>query len=173
MLTAFARYADGKISRETTPEALTRALMDPQARLWLDMENPSNEELALLEKVFKFHPLAIEDSTHRAQRPKLESYAHVADACGQGYYYMVIHGPDVETFREHLRTRELDLFFSERYLVTVHEEPMQSINEVRARVEAEASTILERGIDVLLHNLLDHLVDAYIPILDFLGEELD
>jgi magnesium transporter len=173
MLTAFARLGDKQISRETTPEALTRALLDPQARLWLDMENPTPEELSLLEKVFHFHPLAIEDSTHRAQRPKLESYAHVEDACGHGYYYMVIHGPDVETFREQLRTRELDLFFSDRYLITVHEEPMAGVKAVRDLASAHPSRVLEGGIDMLLHNILDHLVDAYIPILDHLEEELD
>jgi magnesium transporter len=173
MLTAFARLGDGKISRETTQAALTRALLDPQARLWLDMENPTPEELSLLGSVFKFHPLAIEDATHRAQRPKLESYSHVEDACGHGYYYMVIHGPDVETFRDRLRTRELDMFFSERYLVTVHEEPMAGVKSVRDLANNDPARNLEGGIDMLLHNILDHLIDAYIPILDFLEEELD
>ena len=173
MLTAFARFADGKISRETTPEALTRALMDPQARLWLDMENPTPEELAYLEKVFHFHPLAIEDATHRAQRPKLENYTQVADVCQHGYYYMVIHGPDLETFKEHLQTKELDTFFSDRYLVTVHEHRMKSIEEVRDRAGADAGTMLENGIDWILYLILDHLVDTYLPILDNLEEELD
>ena len=173
MLTAFARFADGKISRETTPEALNRALMDPQARLWLDMENPTPDELAYLEKVFHFHPLAIEDATHRAQRPKLENYMQVADVCQHGYYYMVIHGPDLESFKEHLQTKELDCFFSDRYLVTCHEKRMKSIEEVRDRAGSDASTMLEKGIDWILYLILDHLVDTYIPILDNLEEELD
>src|SRR5258706_378602 len=104
MLTAFARFGDGKISRDTSPQALSAALADPQARLWLDMENPSAEELSLLDTVFHFHPLAIEDATHRAQRPKLEDYTQIADVCQHGYYYMVIHGPDLVTFiRENAR----------------------------------------------------------------------
>jgi magnesium transporter len=173
MLTAYARFANGNISRETSAEALTKALMDPEARLWLDMENPGAEELSLLDKVFHFHPLAIEDATHRAQRPKLENYTQVADVCQHGYYYMVIHGPDAETFKEHLQTKELDIFFSERYLVTVHEKPMQSVLEVRKRAQADAGTMLERGIDWLLYNILDHLVDSYMPILDYLEQELD
>jgi magnesium transporter len=173
MLTAFARFADGKISRETTPEALSAALADPQARLWLDMEDPNAEELSLLDKVFHFHPLAIEDATHRAQRPKLEDYTQVSDVCGQGYFYMVIHGPDLETFKQHLQTKELDCFFSDRYLVTCHEKRMKSIEEVRDRAAADAGTMLEKGVDWLLYLILDHLVDTYIPILDNLEEELD
>ena len=41
------------------------------------------------------------------------------------------------------------------------------------RAVADAGTMLERGIDWLLYNILDHLVDTYIPILDNLEEELD
>ena len=173
MLTAFARFGDGKISRETSAEALSKVLCDPQARLWLDIENPSAEELAYLDTVFHFHELAIEDATHRAQRPKLEDYTQVSDVCQHGYYYMVIQGPDLESFKEYLQTKELDTFFSDRYLVTVHEKRMKSIEEVRERAAADANTIMERGIDWLLYNILDHLVDTYIPILDNLEEELD
>ena len=173
MLTAFARFADGKISRETSAGALSRVLLDPAARLWLDMENPTPEELAYLETVFHFHPLAIEDATHRAQRPKLENYTQVADVCQHGYYYMVIHGPDLETFKEHLQTKELDTFFSDRYLVTVHEHRMKSIEEVRGRAGTDAGVMLEKGIDWILYLIMDHLVDTYLPILDNLEEELD
>src|SRR5256885_17183028 len=120
MLTAFARFGDGRISRETTAEALSAALLDPQARLWLDMENPTAEELAYLDTVFHFHPLAIEDATHRAQRAKLEDYTQVSVVCQHGYYYLVIHGPDLGWFKAHLATKDLDIFFSDRYLVTVH-----------------------------------------------------
>src|SRR2546421_1279081 len=157
MLRAFARFADGKTSRETDPAALSRALSEADALLWLDMENPSTEELKLLETVFRFHPLAIEDATHRAQRPKLENYTHVDDACKHGYYYMVIHGPDAETFKEHLQTKELDIFFSDRYLVSVHEKPMMSVKEAAERVGADTAAMFERGIDWLLDYILDHL----------------
>ena len=66
-----------------------------------------------------------------SQRPKIESYNHVGDACQQGYFYMVFHGPDLETFREKLQTKELDMFVSERYLVTIHDEPMDCIDDRR------------------------------------------
>jgi magnesium transporter len=85
---------------------------------------------------------------------------------------MVIQGPDLETFKQHLQTKELDSFFSDRYLVTVHEKRMKSIDEVRERAAGDA-TMMEHGIDWILYLILDHLVDTYIPILDNLEEELD
>src|SRR5206468_7719269 len=102
-----------------------------------------------------------------------ESYQHTGDSCKQGYFYMVIHGPDLQTFREKLRTKELDMFVSERYLLTIHEEEMKSVGEVMGRAKADPRVVLEPGIDMLLHSILDHLVDHYTPILDYLGDELD
>jgi magnesium transporter len=173
MLTAFIQFGDGRISTETDAATLTAAVRDPKAVFWLDMCKPDDEEFSLLDEVFGFHPLAIEDSIQYSQRPKIESYNHVGDACRQGYFYMVIHGPDLETFREKLRTKELDVFMSDRYLITIHEEPMRSIAEVMPRAVAAPKIVLEQGIDMLLHNVLDHLVDHYTPILDHFQDELD
>ena len=173
MLRAFIKHADGRVSRETSTEALAAALRDADATFWLDMLKPTDEEYALLDEVFGFHPLAIEDTLNYMQRPKIESYNHVGDACTQGYFYMVFHGPDLETFKQNLRTKELDLFVSEHYLVTVHEEVMTSVEAVVTRAEADPGRALDRGTDVLLHNIIDHLVDHYQPILDYLQEALD
>jgi magnesium transporter len=173
MLNAFILFADGRTSTDASAESLSAALRDPQSRFWLDMERPTEEEFALLDDVFGFHPLAIEDSIQYTQRPKIESYNHVGDACRQGYFFVVIHGPDTETIQKQLRTRELDMFVSERYLITIHEEAMKSVTDLIARARADARLVLEDGIDLLLHNILDKLVDNYQPILDYLEQTLD
>lgn len=173
MITAFIQFGDKRVSRDADLKTLTAALRDPGAVFWVDMERPTDEEIALLDDVFGFHPLAIEDTIQYSQRPKIESYNHVGDALQQGYFFMVMHGPDQETFKEHLRTKEMDMFVSERYLVTVHEEPMRSLAEVKARAETDPRIVLEPGIDLLLHSILDHLVDHYRPILDDVGADLD
>ena len=173
MLTAYIQFADGRTTREGDPATLAAALRDTGARFWVDMEKPTDEEISLLDDVFGFHPLAIEDTIQYSQRPKIESYNHVGDALKQGYFYMVFHGPDPETFREQLRTKELDLFVSERYLITIHEETMQAVTDVRNRAKADARVVLDPGIDMLLHSILDHIVDNYRPILDYLEVTLD
>lgn len=173
MITAYILFGDGRTSTSTEPQDLATALRDPKARFWVDMDRPTDEEIAILDEVFGFHPLAIEDTIQYSQRPKIESYNHIGDVCQQGYFFMVIHGPDQETFRERLRTKELDLFVSERYLVTIHEETMRSIVVVKERTKVDMQNILGRGIDMLLHSILDHIVDNYQPILDYLEVALD
>jgi Mg2+ and Co2+ transporter CorA len=64
------------------------------------MNEPTDADTACSTTFSAFHPLAIEDVIGHVQRPKIESYNHTGDACKQGYFYMVIHGPDVATFKE-------------------------------------------------------------------------
>jgi magnesium transporter len=173
MLTAFIEFGDGTVSTDADEATLLRAMRDHKSVFWLDMSKPTDEELFLLDEVFGFHPLAIEDSIQYSQRPKIENYRHTGEVCNESYFYMVIHGPDLETFRENLRTKELDMFVSARYLVTIHEEEHRSIREIRSRAATDPALVLDGGIDMLLHNILDLLVDNYTPILDYLQEELD
>src|SRR2546421_3116824 len=104
MVRAFIRRGDGSISQDAQPDSLRAALRADQAVMWVDMQNATEEELSLLDDVFAFHPLAIEDSIKYSQRPKIESYRHAGSEGTpqqqQGYFYMVIHGPDVHTFRQ-------------------------------------------------------------------------
>ena len=172
MLKAFIRWNDGTITRETDAATLHRALNEG-AVLWLDMHCPSDDEVELLAEVFHFHPLAIEDSLKHSQRPKIEDYTRPDPACPYKYFYMVIHGPDLETFREQLRTKELDVFMSDRFLVTHHDEEFKSVSEVLARTEQDPRLMLEQGLDMLLYHILDKITDFYQPILDYLGEALD
>src|SRR2546421_4895708 len=89
MLRVFIKRSDGSISKDSSTESLSAAVRDRQTVFWLDMLKPTDEEYALLDEVFGFHPLAIEDSIQYTQRPKIESYQHVGDACNVGYFYMV------------------------------------------------------------------------------------
>jgi magnesium transporter len=173
MVTAFIKFGDGSVSTQSDPATLLRAIRDPQATFWVDMKKPTDEEYALLDDVFGFHPLAIEDSIKYSQRPKIESYEHTGDTCKQGYFYMVIHGPDLGSFREKLQTKELDIFASERFLLTIHEEQMTSIQDSLERAAKDPRLVLDPGIDFLLYHILDLLVDNYTPILDYLQEEID
>lgn len=173
MLTAFIRFGDGSVVQDASPAALNRALRDPKAVFWLDICKPSDEEYAILDDVFGFHPLAIEDTMVYSQRPKIESYNHIGDANKQGYFYMVIHGPDLSQFKENLRTKELDMFVSQGYLVTIHDDAIKSIDNLLARAKMDARVVLENGVDMLLHSILDHLVDNYVPILDYFQDALN
>src|SRR5688500_6957848 len=172
-VSAFIKFGTGRVSEDASLHNLAAALRDPGAVMWIDIEKPEDEDYAILDEVFGFHPLAIEDSINRSQRPKIESYNHVGDACQQGYFYMVIHGAEMPKGAEKLKTEELDMFVSERYLLTIHDEPMTALAPLIVRAEGDPRLVLDPGIDLLLHHVLDRLVDKYQPILDDLQDALD
>jgi len=174
MLTAFVKFGDGHTMRCTDSADLSTAYNDPSAQFWLDLSGPTETEYALLKDLFGFHPLAVEDAIHEVQRPKLESYALVGDKLKTDYFFLVIHGPDLDPDPNNLfHTTELDIFFSQRYLVTVHDDPMAAVSEMFARVQTLHESKLTLDIDILLYELLDRLMDKYVPIIDDFQELLD
>lgn len=174
MLHAFVRHGDGQVVHATEPDQIAAAFHDPSAQFWVDLCTPVEAEYALLKDLFGFHPLAIEDVVHEVQRPKLESYAMVGDSLKAEYFFMVIHGPDLDPDPDRLfQTTELDIFIAERYLITIHEDPMSSVHEMIARVQSDPEARLRWGTDILLYELIDRLVDKYRPILDDFQELLD
>jgi magnesium transporter len=174
MLTVFVKFGDGHTMRATDPADLSTAFYDPSAQFWADLSGPTEAEYALLKDLFGFHPLAVEDAIQEVQRPKLESYAMVGDKLKTDYFFLVIHGPDLAPDSEHLfQTTELDIFFSQRYLVTVHDDPMAAVSEMFARVQTYCEGKMPLEVDIVLYELLDRLVDKYVPILDDFQELLD
>ena len=174
MIHAFILYGDGTICTTCNHETLGRAKLDDKARLWVDLDQPDDAEFKLLADVFHFHPLAIEDTTgEHDQRAKLERY-NAADIQQHkaGYFFMVFHAPDLEV-KDKLATKELDLFIGERFLVTVHKKRILAVEGNVAKVGKDPKAAIEAGLDLLLHQILDQIVDAYFPILDKLQERID
>jgi magnesium transporter len=128
---------------------------------WLDLHEPAPEELRLLAQVLRFHPLAVEDSEHFGQRPKLEDYDDVV--------FLVLYGAAPEPDED--RLVELHLFASERFLVTVRKDESPACDGLRDRY-AESGFPPERPI-VLLYRLIDALVDSFFPALADVDEALE
>ena len=155
-------FSEGKlVGRDLELEALRLVQNDKGLVLWVDLENPTDQEVKdILEGVFHFHPLAIEDCLTPSPLPKIEDY--------DDYLFMVTHAVDF-TQENKFATTELDLFLGKEFLVTFHRTPLKSVQTALERVGKSTA----RGPDRLAHTLLDHLVDNYQPIMDQLRTELE
>ncbi len=143
----------------TSLEEAGRAKKEPGTLLWLDLLNPSDEELVRLGETFQLHPLAIEDASHEHQRPKVDEYEH--------FYLVVFYAAQFDAEKQQLAIQEIDMFLGKNYLITVHEQPLAQLDEVEQRWKRNAKQ-LEWGVGVLLYSLLDTLVDHYFPAVDAL-----
>ena len=103
-------------SRENVEKLLAR-----DAFFWIDVDQPVEDDFAVLREVFKFHPLAVEDAEQFDQRAKIEEY--------DDFVFLVVYGarPDDD------RLVEVHCFYSEKFLVTVHRDEAPAFSEVRKR----------------------------------------
>jgi magnesium transporter len=126
---------------------------------WLDLDQPDAEDFQVLRDVFKFHPLAIEDSEHFGQRAKIDSYDDFA--------FLVLYGasPDEDSLVE------VHCFYSERSLVTVHRDEAPAFNEVRDRFAKRGKPIEHPP--QLLYQIVEALVDSFFPLLADFDDRID
>ena len=133
--------------------------------MWVDLETPTAAELKLLEDPFAFHPLAIEDCLTPEHQPKIEDFGP--------NLFLIFRGIDFNPPVGDFQTIKLAAFLGPNFLVTYHRLPMRSIGAVREKYDHDESGQLFRGVDYLLYEILDHLIEFYFPILEAVEGEIE
>jgi magnesium transporter len=144
---------------------------------WLDLDAPTEAEVAILDDIFHFHPLALEDLRRKGQRPKLEDFGD--------YMFLVYYGatapeggappsPDAPAEAgpeggERIHLEEVHAFISGGYLVTVHDGACEALDEVRERLDKQAP----RSEQFVVYRVLDALTDTFFPLLEDLEDRLE
>ncbi len=147
-------------------------LTDTNLFLWVDLEAPTPEETKyVLEDVFHFHPLSIEDCVTASPSPKVDEYSPKEQDRFTPYLFIVIHAVDYSRKDGVFATSELDFFLGRNFLVTYHTGPLRSVAQTEERA-VKATTNIARAPDRVAHTLLDSIVDNYKPALDELSLEI-
>ncbi|MCX6895690.1 MAG: magnesium/cobalt transporter CorA [Verrucomicrobia bacterium] len=173
MLRSFAFTTQGRLHTKDIEMFLMPTLLaDTSLFLWVDLENPTPEETkAVLEDVFHFHPLSIEDCLTVSPSPKVEEYSPKEEDLFTPYLFMVIHAVDYSRQNGQFATSELDFFLGKNFLVTFHRAPLRSVSMVEERA-LKSTTHIARAPDRVAHTLLDSIVENYKPALDELSLEI-
>ncbi|MBI1177589.1 magnesium/cobalt transporter CorA [bacterium] len=147
-------------------------LADTNLFLWVDLEAATPEETkSLLEGVFHFHPLSIEDAVQESSSPKVEEYQPKEGDGFSPYLFMVIHAVNYSRKDGVFATTELNFFLGKNFLVTYHEVPIRSVSLTEERA-INSKMHIARAPDRVAHTLLDAIVDAYKPALEELSLEI-
>jgi len=158
--------------RDIQPFLMPTLLADTNLFLWVDLENASAEEAKLvLEDIFHFHPLSIEDCVMESQSPKVEEYTPKEEDKFSPYLFMVIHAVDYSRKDGVFATSELNFFLGKHFLVTYHDLPQRSVQALEERC-LKSNIHIARAPDRVAHSLLDALVDNYKPALEELAMEI-
>jgi magnesium transporter len=151
-------HADGGFEETPPLESISDCVEDREKIVWLDIQDPNDEDVELLRCELGFHELALEDAVRRDQRPKIDLY--------DGYCFIVFYA--IRRGRE----EEMALFVGANYLVTVHAGPVPEISMTVERWRLNADR-LGHGIAVVIYSLLDAIVDGYFPVIDEITEQVE
>jgi len=137
------------------------ALLERDEFFWLDLEAPKADSIDALGELIGFHPLALEDSHHSGQRPKLDDY--------ENHMFLVYYGARPEGADDDEMLIEVHAFLSGAYIITLHERPCAELAELHARLPRQD----DRSEQFVIYRVLDALTDSFFPALEGIGDQID
>jgi magnesium transporter len=150
-------YRSGVLEAQAFPVADVSDYLDERGTIvWVDLCDPSLEQLRELAEELGLHELAVEDAINPFQRPKVDRYPT--------HNFMTAYHVVLDLDAADLRGEEVDAFFNDRWLITVRRNDHFPIEEVIARWDRSPG-LIRHGVGFLLYGLLDVIIDEYFEVL--------
>lgn len=92
---------------------------------WIDLESPTQEELAKIGKTYKLHPLVLGELASESEHSKLDVY--------NDYIYLLLHFPGRKA------RQEIDFIIGQNFIITTHYELVNSLNDFAKIFETDFS----------------------------------
>ena len=156
--------SDGHFETKLDPSDISEVIKRKDAFVWLDIQDPRDQDIALLRDEFQFHPLAIEDALRPHERPKVDSY--------DGYYFLVFYAIHYDVEAARLHAHAMSLFVGANYMVSVHQGDIPAIGHTIKRWQSNEEQF-GNDAGALLYDLFDTIVDDYFPVIDQLAERVE
>lgn len=134
---------------------------------WLDIQDPNEKDFELLEKKYDFHPLDIDDCRSKLQRPKIEFY--------KSYRFAILQVPMTQKTRKQTSIVEIDVFWEDNFIVTVHEGDIPEIPELIEELQKKNK---KRSLNTingkkLFFELSNKLISQIFPLLNQFRRTID
>lgn len=150
-------------------DAVAAIAQDDSAFGWIGLHAPSENQLSGIAEAFQLHPLAVEDAVMAHQRPKLDSYDESL--------FVVVKTVHHQTGEANgsagvVETGEIMIFLGANFVLTVRHGEHSALSQLRKRLEADPGH-LALGPSVVLHAVLDMVVDEYLVVVSELQNDID
>jgi magnesium transporter len=126
---------------------------------WLDLVAPRADDVKRAGRVFAWHELALEDTLHFGQRPKLDEYGN--------YVLLVFYG--VHHVGEETLPVEVHIYISGECIVTVRPGACLHLDDAKKRL-AEHTTDVE---EYIVYRVLDALTDSFFPFVQRMDDRIE
>ncbi|MDA4121141.1 MAG: magnesium transporter CorA family protein, partial [Thaumarchaeota archaeon] len=148
---------------ETRPSWTTVALGKSE---WVDIQDPTQEDVDALARRYPFHPLNLEDCLSNRQLTRVEDH--------ESHVFVLMHFPTIN-HDGHVVRSQLTMFVGEDYLVSLHGSALALVRETAQALGPDdrlRASMMESPAH-LVYSVIDKLVDGLFPLLDKLRGDLD
>lgn len=149
------------VRRNLSVETLTKAIADGTS-LWVDITEPTTEELTWLQDCLDLHPLVIQDLKRVDTRPTLLAYTH--------YIFLSLFQP--KQALSELSGSEIHCIIGENVFVTVRYSDTSAVDDAYDRV-AKNPNYWQRDVVYFLYITMQTVIDSYYPIVDHISNKLN
>lgn len=135
---------------------------------WIDITDPTKDDLRFLRDTMGFHPLDVAECQHPTHLPKVELHPT--------YLFLVIHVPVYVAKARVSIPVEFDVFVRGDAVVTCHSGSAKILEKLFRNATKDAAVrerMLGRGTPYLLYGILNHLFDASFPMLNHIAVKLE
>jgi magnesium transporter len=134
---------------------------------WYHILNPTDSDLHFLIENFNFHPLDLDDTVSKTQRPKIDIY--------EDYYFLILHFPHFDNENFLIRINEVKIFWGKNYIITIghiHWVVRELFHSAKENEKIKAGLMRDTS-DHLLYKILERLLNESFTHLTKIGAEVD
>jgi magnesium transporter len=157
----------GEKPEPVKPEDIGKHVDDGRCLLFVDVNNPGEDDIRYLAGELDIHQLTAEDLVNANQRTKLERFSD--------HFHVALHALFMEG--DHLVNHEVDVVFADGWLLAVRhtesDEVTGPIVEAFVRFERQRGESGSNDEGFLLWAIMDVIVDAYFDVTTKIDERLD
>lgn len=134
---------------------------------WSDIENPNIEIINSIGKRHKFHELDMEDILSEDQRSKIDDY--------EKYVFMVLHFPIFDKKSATVKTLEIDIFVTQKYVISFHKDQIKVVNDLLRELKSPKSKkdFMSKGSVYFLYELLSRIFENSFSVIDEIEQSLN
>ncbi len=158
-------YRNGVLEAEGFPVAqVSDHLAVEGVTVWLDLEGPDADDLAVITEEFGLHPLAVEDAAQKHERPKLDRYPD--------HLFLSAYAVHLDETSAELVSSEIAAFITPNALITVRKDDGFSADDLVKQWD-DSADLAGHGVAFLLYGLLDVIVDSHFAAVQSLDEQIE
>jgi magnesium transporter len=164
-------WRDGKPLEHCESDAeLSECLGQDGVVVWIDLCESAFAELSAVAELLGLNQLAVEDALAPQERAKLDRYH--GNGHTREHLFLNLYHTTVDRDSGELHTGEMSAFVTCDALVTVRSRPGLDLADLTRRWES-ADELRRFGVGLLLHGLLDQIVDGHFLAVQTLDSEVE